>query len=94
MELLKVEGLCKKYTGFELKNVSFSLEKGYIMGFIGRNGAGKTTTLKSMVNLVHPNGGKVEICGMDFSDNELECKKMLHLCSAGQIITRRKSLKR
>ncbi|HCI22552.1 MAG TPA: ABC transporter ATP-binding protein, partial [Clostridiales bacterium] len=44
MELLSVRDLCKKYPGFTLNHVSFSLESGYIMGFIGRNGAGKTTT--------------------------------------------------
>ena len=45
MELLSVRDLCKTYPGFTLDLVSFSLESGYIMGFIGRNGAGKTTTL-------------------------------------------------
>ena len=45
MELLSVRDLCKTYPGFTLDRVSFSLESGYIMGFIGRNGAGKTTTL-------------------------------------------------
>lgn len=57
MELLSVRDLCKTYPGFTLDHVSFSLESGYIMGFIGRNGAGKTTTLKSMLGLVHPDGG-------------------------------------
>ena len=46
MEILKIEGLCKQYHVFSLKNVSFSMESGTVMGFIGRNGAGKTTTLK------------------------------------------------
>ena len=45
MALLEVEGLTKRYPGFTLDSVSFRLETGYIMGFIGRNGAGKTTTL-------------------------------------------------
>ena len=52
MEILKIEGLCKQYPAFSLKNVSFSMEAGTVMGFIGRNGAGKTTTLKSMLRLV------------------------------------------
>ncbi|HAH61881.1 MAG TPA: hypothetical protein DCL73_07265 [Treponema sp.] len=42
-----MQDICKKYSGFGLKNVSISLEEGYIMGFIGRNGAGKTTTIKN-----------------------------------------------
>jgi len=41
MALLEVEGLTKRYPGFTLDSVSFRLETGYIMGFIGRNGAGK-----------------------------------------------------
>ena len=44
MQLLEVRDLEKRYPTFTLDKVSFSLEPGYIMGFIGRNGAGKTTT--------------------------------------------------
>ena len=68
MELLSVRDLCKTYPGFTLDRVSFSLESGYIMGFIGRNGAGKTTTLKSMLGLVHPDGGAVEMFVGDYLD--------------------------
>ncbi len=75
MEILKVTNLRKEYESFTLKDVSFSLDKGYIMGFIGRNGAGKTTTLKTMFNLVHRDGGEVEMLGKDFFSNELYCKQ-------------------
>jgi len=61
MSLLSVENLWKTYPGFALKNVSFSVEAGSIMGFIGRNGAGKTTTLKAMLGLVHTDGGSVTL---------------------------------
>ena len=61
MSLLSVENLCKSYPGFALRNVSFSLEEGSIMGFIGRNGAGKTTTLKAMLGLVHADSGSVTL---------------------------------
>ena len=47
MLALEIKNLNKKYKNFCLKDVSFQLEKGYIMGFIGSNGVGKTTTLKS-----------------------------------------------
>ena len=75
MDMLVVRGLTKRYEKFTLDNVSFSLGEGYIMGFIGRNGAGKTTTLKSMLGLVHPDAGEVEISGREFAKNELECKQ-------------------
>lgn len=75
MKLLEVDSLKKEYPGFTLDNVSFSLEPGYIMGFIGRNGAGKTTTMKSMLNLIHRDGGTVLINGRDFFANENSCKQ-------------------
>jgi ABC-2 type transport system ATP-binding protein len=83
MEILSVQNLSKHYEKFTLKNVSFSLDKGYIMGFIGRNGAGKTTTLKSMMRLVHPDGGKVTVFGMDFAENELACKQRIGFMLGG-----------
>ena len=56
MTLLDVRGLEKRYPTFTLDKVSFSLEPGYIMGFIGRNGAGKTTTIPARPNLSHRDG--------------------------------------
>ena len=79
MEILSVQGLTKKYPGFLLDHVSFLLEEGYILGFIGRNGAGKTTTLKSMLGFVRPDEGTVRILGHDFSEDESFCKKNIGL---------------
>ena len=56
-EVLSIEGLNKTYPSFRLKDVSFSVQAGEIMGFIGRNGAGKTTTFKSIMNLIHYESG-------------------------------------
>lgn len=75
MDLLKVQGLAKHYAGFTLQDISFSLPQGRIMGLIGKNGAGKTTTLKSMLNLVHPDAGTIEMFGCNFLQNEQECKQ-------------------
>ncbi|MGL1891819.1 MAG: ABC transporter ATP-binding protein [Spirochaetaceae bacterium] len=75
--ILKVENLNKSFPKFELKDVSFSLDKGYIMGFIGANGAGKTTTIKSIINLMHPESGNIEILGSNFKENEYEIKQKL-----------------
>ena len=74
MQLLDVRDLEKRYPTFTLDKVSFSLEPGYIMGFIGRNGAGKTTTMKAMLNLIHRDGGEVFVNGKSFFENERACK--------------------
>ena len=81
MNILQVENLSKTYPTFKLDNVSFSLEKGYIMGFIGRNGAGKTTTLKSMLRFVHPDCGKVSINGFDIEKDEFAVKNSIGFVS-------------
>jgi len=57
--------------------VTFSLEAGKITGFIGRNGAGKTTTIKSMLNLVHPDGGEVIFFNKPLNEYEAEIKKQI-----------------
>ncbi|MBP5160136.1 MAG: ABC transporter ATP-binding protein [Lachnospiraceae bacterium] len=77
MGILKVQDLVKRYPSFELKNVSFELEGGRIAGFIGRNGAGKTTTIKSMLNLIHPDGGSVNFFDLPIADNEDTIKKRI-----------------
>ena len=77
MSILEVRNLEKKYPAFELKKVSFNVEAGKITGFIGRNGAGKTTTIKSMLNLIHPDGGEIVYFGMPLTGNEQEIKKQI-----------------
>ena len=77
MSILTVDGLCKAYPAFCLEDVSFSVEAGSIMGFIGRNGAGKTTTLKSLLGLVHPDAGRVACFGLDFAAHEAEIKQRI-----------------
>jgi ABC-2 type transport system ATP-binding protein len=77
MEVLSVSNLNKKYEKFQLKDVSFSVGQGRIMGFIGRNGAGKTTTMKSMLNLVHTESGSIQFFGMEMKDHEFEIKQRI-----------------
>lgn len=77
MMIAEVCDLVKRYPSFELKEISFGLESGRITGFIGRNGAGKTTTIKSMLNMVHPDGGTVRYFGRPFAENEAEIKKRI-----------------
>lgn len=66
---LKVQGLAKTYGQFHLHDVSFSVEYGRIMGFVGRNGAGKTTTIKMILGITFPQAGSVELFGKPFSQD-------------------------
>ena len=75
--VLKLEKVCKTYPSFSLKEVSFAVKPGQIMGFIGRNGAGKTTTLKCIMNLVHYDSGAISAFDTDMTENELENKQRI-----------------
>ena len=77
MNLIEVNGLCKNFESFKLRDVSFTLEKGYIMGFIGRNGAGKSTTLKCMLNIMNNDGGSINLCGLSMPKDEVEIKNQV-----------------
>lgn len=74
---VEINGLTKKYDGFTLDNVTFSVPKGSIMGFIGQNGAGKTTTIKALLNIIEKDGGTIKMLGMDSVENEIEIKENL-----------------
>ena len=77
MNLIEVNGLCKNFESFKLRDVSFTLEKGYIMGFIGRNGAGKSTTLKCMLNIMNNDGGSITLCGLSLPKDEIDIKNQV-----------------
>ncbi|MFU0825263.1 ABC transporter ATP-binding protein [Clostridium sp.] len=75
--ILEVNNLRKKYKDFTLNNISFTLEKGYIMGFIGPNGAGKSTTIKLIMNLLRRDSGYIKIFGLDNLKHEKEVKNRI-----------------
>jgi ABC-2 type transport system ATP-binding protein len=62
-----------------LKNVSFSLQKGEMVGFIGPNGAGKTTTLKVLSGLLYPTSGFIQVIGYDPWNRRKEFLKEISL---------------
>ncbi|MCD8357147.1 MAG: ABC transporter ATP-binding protein [Clostridia bacterium] len=72
MNALEINGICKNYTDFSLKDVSFSLPMGTITGLVGRNGAGKTTTIKSVIGAVHPDSGEIHIFGQERNTDALQ----------------------
>ena len=73
--VLEIKNLCKKYENFELKNVTFSLPKGMIMGFIGENGAGKTTTIKAILDIIQSYTGEIKVFGLDNRKEEKTIKE-------------------
>ena len=77
MPLCEIKNLRKTYPSFTLTDLSFQLNAGQIVGFIGRNGAGKTTTIKSMLGLIHPDGGEVCYFGLPFWGHEEEIKQRI-----------------
>ncbi len=77
MTLCNIKNLSKSYPSFLLSDISFQLNAGRIVGFIGRNGAGKTTTIKSMLGLVHSDCGEVCYFDLPFSENEREIKQRI-----------------
>lgn len=83
MDVLAVKDLTKRYPNFTLQNITFSLKPGRIMGLIGKNGAGKSTTLKSILNLVHPDAGTIQMFGKDFKQNEESCKQDIGVVLGG-----------
>ena len=60
---ITVENLTKVYDGFTLKDVSFKVPAGSVVGFIGENGAGKSTTIKALLGLIPVDKGQVEVLG-------------------------------
>ena len=93
MNTLEVRNLRKVYPAFTLQDVSFTVPAGSVTGLVGRNGAGKSTTLKSLLGLVHPDGGEVRFCGMDTAENEKAFKEEIGVVLGGIDFYPKKKLK-
>lgn len=63
--VIEIDKMTKEYQDFSLKEISFNMPKGYIMGFIGPNGSGKTTTIKAILNMIHYQSGDIKVFGLD-----------------------------
>lgn len=75
--VLEVKGLSKEYQNFALQDISFTLPKGYIMGYVGQNGAGKTTTLSSVMHLIKADKGDINVDGIRYEENEVAYKEAI-----------------
>ena len=92
--ILEIRNLNKAFKSFSLTDVTFSLPKGYIMGFIGPNGSGKTTTLKLIMNLMRPDSGTIQVFGRDHARFEREIKQRIGFVYDEPVYYEQLSLKR
>ncbi|MEZ5016761.1 MAG: ABC transporter ATP-binding protein [Flavipsychrobacter sp.] len=68
--IIEAKGLSKSFGSFQaVDDLSFSVEKGDVYGFLGQNGAGKSTTIRMITGLIKPSSGEVYINGQRFSNN-------------------------
>ena len=82
--LINVTGLTKSFGNFKaLDRLSFSVEEGDIYGFLGQNGAGKSTTIRSLLSLIQPDEGLIEIFGYSLYTHRKEI-----LSNIGAVIER------
>ncbi|HEX8218504.1 MAG TPA: ABC transporter ATP-binding protein [Chloroflexia bacterium] len=76
--MIEVENLTKDYGSFHaLRDVTFNVEPGEILGFLGPNGAGKTTTMRIITGFIPATSGTVRVAGYDVAEKSLEARKHL-----------------
>ena len=76
--MIRVENLVKEFgTKRAVSGVSFSVEKGEILGFLGPNGAGKSTTMRMITGFLPPTSGTVKVGGHDISEEPVAAKKLI-----------------
>ncbi len=75
---IEVSQILKQYgTQQAVSDVSFTINKGEIVGFLGPNGAGKSTTMKIITGYLQADAGKVKVCGLDVNMHPIESKKKI-----------------
>lgn len=77
MNALEVKGLRKEYRDFTLSDISFTIPKGYIMGYVGQNGSGKTTTLSLISHLIRADSGECVIDGLRYEEQPVAYKEAI-----------------
>lgn len=75
---IQVQNLLKQYGEQKaVNNVSFSLNKGEIVGFLGPNGAGKSTTMKMITGYLQPDAGEIKVCGVNVGKDVMSVKQKI-----------------
>ena len=78
--MIELKNVTKKYGNFKaVDNISFKIEKGEVVGFLGQNGAGKTTTIKMLSTLILPTEGEIKIAGYDIAKDSVKIKEIVNV---------------
>jgi len=77
VNVIELNNVNKSFERFQIKDLSMSVKKGFVTGFIGGNGVGKSTTIKMMMNLLQPDSGTISLFGMDYAKHEKEIKQRI-----------------
>ncbi len=76
--MLTVSNLTKNFGPIQaVKDVSFTVEKGEVLGFLGPNGAGKSTSMRMITGFIPPTSGTASICGHDIVENPVAAKQCI-----------------
>ena len=76
--MIKVENVTKRYgTHVAVNRLSFTVDRGEVLGFLGPNGAGKTTTMNIITGYISATEGRVEVGGYDILEEPLAVKGMI-----------------
>jgi ABC-2 type transport system ATP-binding protein len=82
--LIEIERLTKRFGGFiAVDDVSFTVDRGEVLGFLGPNGAGKSTTMRMLAGFMPPSAGTARICGCDVVDQGVAAKRQLGFLPEG-----------
>lgn len=76
--MIEVEGLTKLYGDrLAVRDLSFTVQPGEVLGLVGPNGAGKTTTLRSVAGIIVPSAGRIRVAGHDLRTDPIAAKSRL-----------------
>ncbi len=76
--MIKVQNLSKTFgPKLAVNNISFSVERGEVLGFLGPNGAGKSTSMRMITGFIPPTVGKVQVGGFDMDENPIAAKRLI-----------------